>query len=40
MKRYKRLTIVCDNDADAIKELKNIEKACVIPEFKYDEEIE
>ena len=40
MKRYKRLTIVCDNDADAIKELVNIEKACVIPEFKYDEEIE
>lgn len=40
MKRYKKLTIVCGNDANAIKELVNIENACVIPEFKYDEEIE
>lgn len=40
MKRYKDIVIDCGNDATAIEELVRVEDACMIPEFKYDEEIE
>lgn len=40
MKKYKELIIYCGDDVTAINELMNIENACVIPEFKYDEKVE
>lgn len=40
MKKFKELIIHCGDDTTAISELLNIENACVIPEFKYDEEVE
>lgn len=40
MKRYKDLIIECGSDAAALAELVKIEEACVLPEFKYDEQVE
>lgn len=40
MKKFKDITVFCGDEATAISELKRIEDACVIPEFKYDEEVE
>lgn len=40
MKRYKDVTIICGSDAAALQELVNIKNACVIPEFRFDEEVE
>lgn len=40
MKRFKDITIHCGCDSVALQEMVNIENACVIPEFKFDEEIE
>lgn len=40
MKRYKDLTIVCGSDAVALQELVNIESACIIPEFRFDDAVE
>ena len=40
MKRFKDFIIKCCNEVTAIAELRNIEEACTIPEFKRDEEVE
>lgn len=40
MKKFKELIIHIGDESTAINELVNIENACVIPEFKYDEEVE
>ena len=40
MKKFKSITIYCNDETTALMELVKIEEACVLPEFKYDEQVE
>lgn len=40
MKRYKDIVIDCGDSKTALKELVSIKNACILPEFKHDEELE
>lgn len=40
MKRYKDIVIDCGDSETALKELVKIKKACILPEFKHNEELE